>query len=114
MRACNLIVLFLLLADINLAAAETRTRVDASRLVKGIGNSDENPYAAAERHYLAGYMSGVADSLEGKKWCSNGKIKSGEIDSEVLAGIKKLPKKTLHENAAVLIEKILAQKFPCR
>jgi len=107
-------VVFLLSAGVSLANAEGVARVDAERLVNGMSKTDGSAHALAERHYLAGYLAGVADAAEGKSWCADRKIKSGEIDSAVLGELRKMPRDALRENAAAWVERILKQKFPCR
>lgn len=110
----KLYVLVALSVGVNLANAAAPARVDADRLASGMSANDDSAFAIADRHYLAGYMAGVADATEGKAWCSNGKIKAGEIDSEVLGELRKMPGDMLKENAATLIGRVLKQKFPCR
>ncbi|ERJ36418.1 hypothetical protein D7192_15540 [Burkholderia cepacia] len=63
---------------------------------------------------MAGYLAGVADATEGKAWCDNGRVKPGEIDSEVLAALRQLPRDALKASAARLVAHALRQKFPCR
>ncbi|WP_409364305.1 Rap1a/Tai family immunity protein [Burkholderia sp. Bp9031] len=48
--------------------------------------------ADAERHAMAWYLAGVSDATEGKDWCDNGRVKPGEIDSEVLGDLGKRPR----------------------
>ncbi|KVM75271.1 hypothetical protein WJ60_33625 [Burkholderia ubonensis] len=89
-------------------------RVDGVRLLDGMSRADNNPYANAERHVMTGYLAGVVDSTEGKDWCDTGRVKSGEIDSEVLGELRKLPRDALKVGAAGLIVNVLRQKYPCR
>ncbi|MCR4467612.1 MULTISPECIES: Rap1a/Tai family immunity protein [unclassified Burkholderia] len=110
----NAFVFASLSAGIGIANGAALPRVDGARLLNGISRTDNNPYADAERHVMTGYLAGVADMTEGKDWCDNGRVKSGEIDSEVIGGLRKLPNDALRTNAAGLIARILQQKYPCR
>ncbi|WP_321860474.1 Rap1a/Tai family immunity protein [Burkholderia cenocepacia] len=110
----NVLVVASLSASIGSATAAAVPRVDGARLLDGMSRSDNSPYADAERHAMAGYLAGVADATEGKAWCDNGRVKPGEIDSEVLAALRKLPRDALKASAARLVADVLRQKFPCR
>ncbi|MBN3782976.1 MULTISPECIES: Rap1a/Tai family immunity protein [Burkholderia] len=101
-------------ASIGVAHGAAVPRVDGTRLLDGMSRTDNTPYADAERHAMTGYLAGVADTTEGKEWCDNGRVKPGEIDSEVLGDLRKLPNGALRANAAGLVTRILRQKYPCR
>ncbi|PFH28632.1 hypothetical protein BX604_2388 [Burkholderia sp. JKS000303] len=101
-------------ASIGIAHGAALPRVDGIRLLNGMSRADNTPYADAERHAMTGYLAGVADTSEGKDWCDNGRVKPGEIDSEVLSDLRKLPNVALRANAAGLVTRILRQKYPCR
>ncbi|MET3820343.1 MULTISPECIES: Rap1a/Tai family immunity protein [Burkholderia] len=101
-------------ASIGIAHGAGVPRVDGTRLLDGMSRTDNTPYADAERHAMTGYLAGVADTSEGKDWCDNGRVKPGEIDSEVLGDLRKLPNVALRANAAGLVIRILQQKYPCR
>ncbi|MBR8211331.1 hypothetical protein KDW61_21965 [Burkholderia cenocepacia] len=109
----NLLVVASLLASIGTATAAAVPRVDGTRLLDGVSRSDNSPYADAERHAMAGYLAGVADTTEGKDWCDNGRVKPGEIDSEVLAALRKLPRDALKASAAGMVTHVLRQNHPC-
>ena len=110
----NLLVVASLSASIGSATGAAVPRVDGTRLFDGVSRSDNRPYADAERHAMAGYLAGVADATEGKAWCDNGRVKPGEIDSEVLAALRQLPRDALKASAARLVAHAVRQKFPCR
>jgi hypothetical protein len=101
-------------ASLGSAIAEPVPRVDGARLLDSVSRSDNRPYTDAERHTMAGYLAGVADATEGKDWCDNGRVKPGEIDSEVLGALRKLPRGALNASAAKLVARVLREKFPCR
>ncbi|WP_175872628.1 Rap1a/Tai family immunity protein [Burkholderia sp. BCC0397] len=101
-------------ASIGIAQGAAIPRVDGTRLLDGMSRTDNTPYADAERHAMTGYLAGVADATEGRDWCDNGRIKPGEIDSEVLGDLRKLSNGALRANAAGLVTRILRQKYPCR
>ncbi|WP_175775580.1 Rap1a/Tai family immunity protein [Burkholderia anthina] len=101
-------------ASIGIAHGAAVPRVDGTRLLDGMSRTDNTPYADAERHAMTGYLAGVADTTEGKDWCDNGRVKPGEIDSEVLGDLRKLSNGALRANAAGLVTRILRQKYPCR
>nr|WP_269506123.1 Rap1a/Tai family immunity protein [Burkholderia sp. IMCC1007] len=79
-----------------------------------MSRSDNGPYADAERHAMAGYLAGVVDATEGKDWCDSGRVKPGEIDSDVLGDLRKQRRDALKASAAVLVTGVLRQKYPCR
>ncbi|OJA48448.1 Rap1a/Tai family immunity protein [Burkholderia ubonensis] len=110
----NKFVFVLLSATAGIANGTAVPRVDGVRLLDGMSRADNNPYANAERHVMTGYLAGVVDSTEGKDWCGTGRVKSGEIDSEVLGELRKLPRDPLKVGAAGLIVNVLRQKYPCR
>ena len=61
-----------------------------------------------------GYLAGVADSTQGKTWCDKGKVKPDEINSMVVAELRKLQAKDQDKSAALAALKILETKFPCK
>ena len=61
-----------------------------------------------------GYLAGVADSTQGKIWCDKGKVKTDEINSMVVANLRKLSAKDQDKSAAQATIKILETKFPCK
>ncbi|MDF3085162.1 Rap1a/Tai family immunity protein [Burkholderia sola] len=109
----NVLVVASLSASIGSATATAAPRVDGARLLDSMSRSDNSPYADAERHAMAGYLAGVADTTEGKAWCDNGRVKPGEIDSEVLAALRKLPRDALKASAAGMVTHALGQNHPC-
>lgn len=66
-----------------------------------------------DREVARGYISGVKDATEGTAWCARGKFKPDELDSELVATVKKLPAEKLRGNAAPLVLDVLRAKFPC-
>ncbi|KWC37312.1 hypothetical protein WL48_13930 [Burkholderia ubonensis] len=110
----NKFVFVLLSATAGIANGTAVPRVDGVRLLDSMSRADNSPYANAERHVMTGYLAGVADSTEGRDWCGTGRVKSGEIDSEVLGELRKLPRDALKVGAAGLIVNVLRQKYPCR
>ena len=61
-----------------------------------------------------GYLAGVADSTQGKTWCDKGKVKTDEINSMVVAELRKLSSKDRDKSAGQAALKILETKFPCK
>ncbi|VWD63320.1 Rap1a/Tai family immunity protein [Burkholderia contaminans] len=110
----NVVILASLSASIGTATAAAVSRVDGVRLLDDMNRSDNSPYADAQRHAMAGYLAGVADATEGKEWCDHGRVKPGEIDSEVIGDLRKLPRDALKASAARLVTHVLQQKYPCR
>ncbi|AYZ65884.1 hypothetical protein EGY31_21820 [Burkholderia multivorans] len=109
----NKFVFVLLSATVGIANGTAVPRVDGVRLLDGMSRTDNSPYANAERHVMSGYLAGVADAAEGKDWCGTGRVKPGEIDSEVLGELRTLPRDALKAGAAGLIVNVLRQKYPC-
>lgn len=114
MRFRKLLIFLSLSAGICQANAAAVPRVTAEALVNGTGSTDDTPFSVAERQYLSGYLAGVADTLEGKLWCDKGRVKTVEIDADVLWALKDMPKEKLHVNAAILVGEVLRRKYPCR
>ncbi|KVG72914.1 hypothetical protein WJ47_09140 [Burkholderia ubonensis] len=110
----NKFVFVLLSTTVGIANGTAVPRVDGVRLLDSMSRADNSPYANVERHVMTGYLAGVADSTEGRDWCGTGRVKSGEIDSEVLGELRKLPRDALKVGAAGLIVNVLRQKYPCR
>ncbi|VWD41013.1 hypothetical protein BLA50215_05382 [Burkholderia lata] len=100
-------------ASIGIVHGAAVPRIDGTRLLDGMSRTDNTPYADAELHAMTGYLAGVADTIEGKEWCDNGRVKPGEIDSEVLGDLRKLPRDALKARAAGLVTNVLRQKHPC-
>ena len=61
-----------------------------------------------------GYLAGVADSTQGKVWCDKGKVKTDEINSMVVAELRKLSPQDQDKSAAHAAVKILGAKLPCQ
>jgi len=61
-----------------------------------------------------GYLAGVADSTQGKVWCDKGKMKIDEINSMVVAELRKLSTKDQDKSAAQAVIRILETKLPCK
>lgn len=110
----NMLVFVSLSASAAIASATTVPRVDGARLLESMSRTDTTPYADAERHAMAGYLAGVADATAGKDWCGNQRVKQGEVDSDVLDALRKLPREALSASAANLVVNVLRQKYPCR
>ncbi|NTZ84906.1 hypothetical protein FCJ61_18335 [Burkholderia metallica] len=100
-------------ASIAIAQGAAIPRVDGTRLLDGMSRTDNTPYADAERHAMTGYLAGVADTTEGRDWCDNGRVKPGEIDSEVLGALRELPTDALKASAAGMVTHVLRQNHPC-
>ena len=66
-----------------------------------------------DQRYAKGYLAGVADAAQGRLWCDTGRVKSLEIDAQVVADLKKLPARARQGDASTLIVAILARRFPC-
>ena len=64
--------------------------------------------------FADGYLAGVVDSAQGKIWCDKGTVKVDEINSMVVAELRKLPAQDQDKSAAQATLKILATKFPCK
>lgn len=75
--------------------------------------SEQSPDSIVKMQFADGYLAGVADSTQGKSWCDKGKVKTTEINSMVVAALRKYPQDRLRENAAILASEVLKKKFPC-
>lgn len=72
-----------------------------------------DPAFLLNQRYAQGYLAGVADAAQGRLWCDTGRVKSLEIDAQVVADLKKLPARARQGDASTLIIAILARRFPC-
>ena len=72
-----------------------------------------DPAFLLNQRYAQGYLAGVADAAQGSQWCDTGRLKTVEIDAQVVADLKKLPARARQGDASTLIIAILARRFPC-
>ncbi|MEG1052910.1 MAG: Rap1a/Tai family immunity protein [Janthinobacterium sp.] len=72
-----------------------------------------DPAFLLNQRYAQGYLAGVADAAQGRRWCDTGRLKTVEIDAQVIAELKKLPARARQGDASVLVVAILARRFPC-
>lgn len=93
-------------------------RMSADRLiayfreVPAAGEAPDPAFLLGQR-YAQGYLAGVADAAQGRRWCDTGRLKTVEIDAQVIAELKKLPARVRQGDASVLVVAILARRFPC-
>ncbi|MEA5125598.1 Rap1a/Tai family immunity protein [Xanthomonas floridensis] len=59
------------------------------------------------------YVSGVADTTSGVRWCGAGQILPHELVDRVYTYQRSLPAERLQQSAATLVVEALAQAFPC-
>ena len=76
------------------------------------GEAPDPAFLLGQR-YAKGYLAGVADGAQGRQWCDTGRLKTLEIDAQVVTELKKLPARARQGDAATLIVAILARRFPC-
>lgn len=81
--------------------------------LKSAAGAPVDPYALLNQQFAKGYLAGVADSAEGRDWCDTSRVKTTELDSNVMAELKKLPAKVLKKDAARLVIDVLRKRFPC-
>lgn len=72
-----------------------------------------DPALLLDQRYAKGYLAGVADAAQGRLWCDTGRVKTVEIDAQVIAELKKLPARARQGDASTLVAAILARRFPC-
>ena len=72
-----------------------------------------DPAFLLNQRYAQGYLAGTADATQGSQWCDTGRLKTVEIDAQVVADLKKLPARARQGDASTLIIAILARRFPC-
>ena len=75
---------------------------------------EQSADAIIKAQLVDGYLAGVADSTEGKIWCDKGKVKTDEINSMVVAELRKLSPKDQDKSAAQAAIEILGAKLPCQ
>ncbi|WP_300760002.1 Rap1a/Tai family immunity protein [Janthinobacterium sp.] len=100
------------------AAYPPAPRLSAEQLMVyyGVASDDgeaRDPGALFHQQYARGYLAGVADAGQGRQWCDTGRIKTVEIDAQVIAELKQLPVRARQGDAAILVVAILARHFPC-
>ena len=76
------------------------------------GEAPDPAFLRGQR-YAKGYLAGVADGAQGRQWCDTGRLKTVEIDAQVIVELKKLPARVRQRDASSLIVAILARRFPC-
>ncbi len=102
------------------AAASPVPRMSVKALVKYyVGEAGKSPWeqsamATMQIEFATGYLAGVADGAQGSHWCDTARVKTGEIDADVIYQLKKLPPAEQNLPAAPAIVAILARKFPCK
>lgn len=71
--------------------------------------------AALQRIAAQGYLAGVFDASWGTATagCPGRRIKSGELDADVIHGMRKMPSHLLSGSAAELAIRILRNTYPC-
>jgi hypothetical protein len=72
-----------------------------------------DPAFLLKQRYAQGYLAGVADAAQGRQWCDTGRLKTVEIDAQVISELEKLPAGARRGEASALIVAILARRFPC-
>ena len=104
----------------NPVGAQPSPRLSVKTLVAFyVGEIGKSPWeqsatAARQIEFAKGYLAGVADDAQGSAWCDKAMVKTGEIDSDVIVHLKKLPLAEQNQPAAPAIKNILARKFPCK
>lgn len=76
------------------------------------GEAPDPAFLLGQR-YAQGYLAGVADAAQGRQWCDTGRLKTVEIDAQVIVELKKLPARVRQGDASALVVAILARRFPC-
>ena len=82
------------------------------REVPAAGEAPDPAFLFGQR-YAQGYLAGVADAAQGRRWCDTGRLKTVEIDAQVIVELKKLPARVRQGDASALVVAILARRFPC-
>jgi len=100
------------------AAYPPAPRLSAERLIADYQEAPPagqaaDPAMLLRQRYARGYLAGAADAAQGRQWCDTGRIKTVEIDAQVIAELKKLPARARQGDAAILVVSILARHFPC-
>jgi hypothetical protein len=113
--------------------ADAVSWMTGEHLVKMMGNVDpntvtwtpESPFrskaVAAEYmdmvrgEYVRGFIQGVHDASEGKKWCwsSKYKPKAHEMEADARHALQGMPPVQLKRNAADLIAEVWRKSWPC-
>lgn len=79
----------------------------------GVPLHEQSADAYIKTQFADGYLAGVADSTQGAAWCDKGKVKIDEINSMVIAELRKLPSMNQNQSAAQAAIRVLAARFPC-
>ena len=100
------------------AAYPPAPRLSADRLIASYqegpsSGETADPAFLLNQRYAQGYLAGVADAAQGRQWCDTGRLKTVEIDAQVMVELKKLPARARQGDASVLVVAILARRFPC-
>ena len=116
----NCLFLLLLLWAGTSVAAPPVPRLSVKALVEyyegepGKSPWDQSAAAARKIEFAKGYLAGVADAAQGSRWCDTARVKTGEIDADVIYHLKNLPPAEQSQSAAPAIVAILTRKFPCK
>lgn len=119
-KAAILICLSLVYPSAGLAKQNAVPRLTVKTLISYFSGQAGTPFQEQSADVISkiqladGYLAGVADIAQGKTWCDKGKVKPDEINSMVVAELRKLPAKDQGKSAAVAALKILGTKFPCK
>lgn len=115
-----LICLSIMLSNVCIADQIAAPRFTVRMLIAHYSGQIGTPFheqsadAIMKTQLADGYLAGVSDSTQGKTWCDKGKVKAGEINSMVVAELRKLPARDQDKSAAQATAKILEAKFPCK
>lgn len=112
MRKIPLFAVLSLSASACLAAGPV-PRLTGEALVERYGKTGNDPFTLRDKSFLDGYLAGVADASEGKAWCDTGKVKTGEIDADVLWRLRDMRPEDRQKDAATYIVSALKDNYPC-
>lgn len=77
------------------------------------------PHIAESRRHQASenarhYISGVADTVEGRQWCAGAGVLPHELADRVHTALGALPTAQLRQRASTLVIQALGDALPCR
>ena len=108
-------VLFILALPAFAAAAPYPYTLNGDRFVTMMSPSDPTGYEYLQREKAYSYLDGVRDGTEGHEWCDlTHQRKTPDLAYELADDISRLPAAERKQNAAILLRRQLARRYPCR
>jgi hypothetical protein len=94
-------------------AAPYRAHMTGGQLVRDMLAAPDGGLGSIRRERAMGYMDGVMDAAEGRRWCPAGQAVPHELNYVVVEDMQRLSQDQLKGSAAALMLDALARRYPC-